>query len=386
MDRKAKWKTFLSRKRLGSKTEKESATTQGRTTFQRDFDRIVFSSAFRRLQDKTQVVPFAKSDYVRTRLTHSIEASCLGRSLGKAVGVNLGCALPEDFEQFDGNAQGFRVLTRLQNPSNPGLQLSCATLGAFIKYPNDSGSGKGKFGYMQSERCFFEELVGHLKMSPQRSGEYSRHPLAFLVEAADDVCYRIMDFEDAFRLKHVDFDNVRDLFAAIIGEATTRLSSMPGNEQVAILRAKAINTVLSQVAECFLKKQEDILSGTFEGSLITHIACSEPLKTIKRLSRERYYRAREIVEIEVPAFDVLTGLLEAFIAAANDVAENQRPSAKSIKLLTLLPSQFLAAQGRPDDNKYHRILQITDFVSGMSDSYAVSLYGLIKGLSLPRSH
>lgn len=439
MNTKDRWERFLSHNRLGKKAGQESTTTEGRSAFQRDFDRIVFSSAFRRLQDKTQVVPFAKSDYVRTRLTHSMEASCVGRSLGLAIGINLQKSLPNnitppnlgeivaaaclghdignppfghsgeaaiqayflgqhgskhisqlsskeksDFEKFNGNAQGFRVLTRLQYPSNPGgLQLSFATLGAFTKYPNDSTGETRKFGYLQSEAGLFNEMATALQLVEKVTGAYSRHPLAFLVEAADDICYHIMDFEDAFRLRHVTFDEVLDLFKAVTEQDVGTLGSKNKDEQVGFLRAKAIDKIVSQVAARFVEKEKEILSGELEGNLTDGIKCSQELKQIKTLSQKKYYAAREVLEIEIPAFDVLSGLLDEFILAANEVSEKEHASTKSDKLLTLLRPQFLGKNGEPDKDRYQRVLQITDFVSGMSDSYAVSLYRLIKGLSLP---
>lgn len=439
MTSREKWTQLLSSKRLGKPISAETKSSKGRTAFHRDFDRIVFSSAFRRLQDKTQVVPFARSDYVRTRLTHSIEASCVGRSLGLEIGMRLKNCLPEhidpsdvgqivaaaclahdignapfghsgetaiqlyfagegqqyiknlpsnqrkDFENFDGNAQGFRVLTRLQHPNNPGLQLTCATLAAFIKYPNPSVAAiDKKFSYFQSEKQLFEDLARNVGLIYKAPGAYQRHPLAFLVEAADDICYTIMDFEDAFRLGHLTIQEICDHLEAI-GKYSiiTNSKGLPDDEKVAVLRAKSIENIISEVAACFIENKNKILCGQFHHALIEQIKYADQIKKIKSISTKKYYASREILEIEVPAFDVLSGLLDDFIEAVEDIKKKQNPRSK--KVLALLPRQFLDVDGKPEKDKYQRLLKITDFVSGMSDSYAVSLYKTMKGLSLPRT-
>ena len=432
-----KWKKVFSCRRLGKQISDETKSTKGRTAFHRDFDRIVFSSAFRRLQDKTQVVPFARSDYVRTRLTHSIEASCVGRSLGVEIGIRLRNCLPEhidpsdvgqivaaaclahdignapfghsgetaiqsyfaergqqhikdlpsnrrkDFENFDGNAQGFRVLTRLQHPNNPGLQLTCATLAAFIKYPNPSVAATDKkFSYFQSEKQLFEDLASDVGLTYKAPGAYHRHPLAFLVEAADDICYTIMDFEDAFRLGHLTIEEICDYLGKITRDPEVKKSKASNDEKVAFLRAKSIDKIISEVASCFIDNKNKILWGQFCHPIVAEIKYADQLKQIKRLSKEKYYASREVLEIEIPAFDVLTGLLDDFITATDDSGKKQSPRSK--KVLELLPRQFLDTDGKPEKDKYQRLLKITDFVSGMSDSYVVSLYKTMRGLSLPR--
>ena len=277
------WNRLLSRIRPG--LSRPHPDSEARTDFQRDFDRIVFSSAFRRLQDKTQVFPLSQSDYVRTRLTHSLEVSSVGRSLGTMVGDRVirrhdlkgvypqdfgavvaaaclahdignppfghagedairlwfaasatGQAVLEtlsepqrqDFLRFEGNAQGFRIITRLQSPDNRGgMQLTCALLGAFTKYPRAAwlsvpsplGVAFRKFGFYQDDRDLFAEVAGHLGLDEVAPGAWRRHPLAWLVEAADDICYRIIDVEDAFRLQQLRFEDVRDLLLPLTGSA-----------------------------------------------------------------------------------------------------------------------------------------------------------------------
>ncbi len=448
------WPQLLCAERLGS-TRPAGAEPQ-RSPFQRDSDRIIFSSAFRRLQDKTQVFPLADNDYVRTRLTHSLEVASVARSLGTIVGTAIcergdlpgvhssdfgaivaAAALAhdlgnppfghsgedairvwfesskvaqdakaalrkneqEDFARFEGNAQGFRLITRLQMPDNPGLRLTCATLGAFTKYPIEAlvpdkariheGASTKKYGFFQGERDFFTDVAsqcGLLRRTPLHSW-WARHPLAFLVEAADDICYRLVDFEDGFRLGFLDYEEVRDRFVTIIGDETVREKAekmQDGKERIEFLRAIAIGAAVQQTAEFFLAKEGEILRGEFDAPLIDHIAAGPELDTIKKRSVETIYSTTRGVEIEAAGFAVLGGLLDDFVAAVSDVARRAKhASPRSRKLLRLVPGQSLGPNREPDPNPYQRLLRMIDFVSGMTDSYAVSLFKKIRGISLP---
>ncbi len=449
------WEQLLSPIRLG---KTPSTFTAGRSPFQQDFDRVVFSSAFRRLQDKAQVFPLAKSDYVRTRLTHSLEASCVGRSLGTEVGLRLQERTPlpkgivpsdlgtivataclahdignppfghageqaiqlwfsehadvlsglddyqkSDFMNFEGNAQGFRILTRLQCPDNPGMQLTYATLATFTKYPCQSllpqSEGKKvvpwkKHGFFQTEKEFFERVAREIGLIRGEEGSiwWSRHPLAFLVEAADDICYHIIDLEDGFRLGHVKFEDVKTLLLPLVDAAKVvpKLDTVTMDEdKVGYLRATAINSLVSQVVDKFMEVEQNLRIGTISSDLLSQIRDSELMKKIKSVDREKVYTAREVLEVEVPGFEVLGGLLQAFVGAVNEVAaENTKngrhASPKSTILLKLIPKQFLGDDGKPDQSLYERLIKITDFISGMTDSYAVSLYKQIVGISLPQ--
>jgi dGTPase len=448
------WPKLLCSDRLGSSTP-AGAEVQ-RSPFQRDSDRIIFSSAFRRLQDKTQVFPLADNDYVRTRLTHSLEVASAGRSLGTIVGAAIvergelpgfhasdfgaivsAAALAhdlgnppfghsgedairvwfenskvaqdartmlkkneqEDLARFEGNAQGFRLITRLQMPDNPGLRLTCATLGAFTKYPIESlvpekariheGASSKKFGFFQSERDFFTEVAtrcGLLRRTPLHSW-WARHPLAFLVEAADDLCYRLVDFEDGFRLGHLGYEEVRDRFVRVIGkeEIQARAEQMrEEKERIEFLRALAIGVAVQQTAERFLEKEDAILAGDFDEPLIDGIAAGPELEAIKARSVETIYGTTRGVEIEAAGFAVLGGLLDDFVAAVSDVARRgKHASPRSRKLLRLVPEQSVGPGGEPDQSPYQRLLRMIDFVSGMTDTYAVSLFKKIRGISLP---
>lgn len=448
------WEQLLDRSLLG---EKRHHAEEGRSEFQRDFDRIVFCSAFRRLQDKTQVFPMPESDFVHTRLTHSLEVSCVGRSLGNKVGdaiikrhknlsqkytsfnfgeiVSAAClahdignppfghsgedAIAEyfrkgegkifekkindkkkwsDFTKFEGNAQGFRIITKLQNPKLPGgLRLTHATLAAFTKYPKESFTAddpkirKGKkklykkFGFFQAEKEIFKlvaESVG-LKPNEQTGLWWCRHPLAYLVEAADDVCYRIMDWEDGFRLGLVSFKENEELLHSLIDKKDLRnYEGRDENDKIGYLRAKAINSVVNQLSDAFLDEEKNILSGKFENDLISIIESGKKLEIIKQRSIGEIYSYKSVVEREAAGYEVLGGLLDTFINAVNDFAE-EKISLKNKTILKLLPKQFLNENGKPDEDLYLRLMKITDFVSGMTDTYAVSLYRKIKGISLP---
>ncbi|MGD8908855.1 MAG: deoxyguanosinetriphosphate triphosphohydrolase [Chromatiales bacterium] len=448
------WPKLLSRKRLGTSEQPSGSTT--RTDFQRDHDRIIFSSAFRRMQDKTQIFPLSKIDYVRTRLTHSLESSSVGRSLGTLVGEQIIarhglnghdasdfgdiCAAAclahdignppfghsgedairhwaasadygkqrvavlagsqrEDFLNFEGNAQGFRVLTRLQNRDNPGgLQLTCATLAAFTKYPRESCIGNGRFdgvsakkpGFTAEDQLYFTEVaeaVGLISRDPVLA-VWQRHPLAFLVEAADDICYRVIDIEDGFRLGHLSFQEAMELFCAVLPDSAgqaVRLKGIRGQkEKIEFLRAKVISQAISEILTCFLDQEAAILAGRFDQPLMSQTPHRQEMDELIAVAAEKIYVAPEVIEIETAGFQVISELLERFISIIDDVAEHgAAASPRSKMMLRLIPEQFLGPGYQPAADDYTRLLRLTDFVSGMTDSYAVSLYKKVTGISLP---
>ncbi|RJQ38144.1 MAG: deoxyguanosinetriphosphate triphosphohydrolase [Nitrospiraceae bacterium] len=450
---KMDWRKLLSKKRLGRTEYKEKPS---RPVFQIDFDRIIFSSAFRRLQDKTQVFPLAESDYVRTRLTHSLETSCIGRSLGTIIGkyiiekhalndvhasdfgtivataclahdignpplghsgedairhwfkhsasgrklVNrLSKAQKADLMNFEGNAQGFRVLSRLQYPDNiGGMQLTCATLGAYTKYPRESYMGESiikdksvkKWGFFQNDKDLFKEVANEVGLIPKSTkyARWCRHPLAYLVEAADDVTYTVIDFEDGYRVGYITYDIVHDYLSSIINnsEVEDKLKEISGEkEKIEYLRAKAINKLITEVSDSFKRNEDAILQGEFKEALISKIDSKANLNKIIEISQKKVYSSRNVLEIEAAGFGVLGGLLEEFVSAVEDVArKGDRASQKSKKLLSLVPAQFLEEENKPCKELYVRLLQLIDFIAGMTDSYAVSLYKKISGISIPR--
>ncbi|HWL51482.1 MAG TPA: deoxyguanosinetriphosphate triphosphohydrolase [Chthoniobacteraceae bacterium] len=452
------WDTLLSAKRLGR--DRTDTPRPERSPFQRDYDRIVFSSAFRRMQDKTQVFPLAESDYVRTRLTHSLEAACVGRSLGTMIGeriaqrptgssihpsdvgaiVAAACLAHDignppfghsgedairlwfersevarpfhallseeqraDFTRFEGNAQGFRVLSALQMPDNRGgLQLTCATLGAFAKYPvTAAGCGKGrvstrKSSFFRSEIGLFREVAaetGMLPRPPEANGadpaQWCRHPLAFAVEAADDICYRLVDFEDGVRIGILSYEEVRDAFAGLLVDPKKHLlraeKMQREKERIEFLRAVAIGDVLAQVCDVFLAHEEALLHGEFETPLIECTAVAEPLRVIEKRSRETIYSSARGLEIEVAGFQVIGGLLDLVVGAVEERAARREGgySGRTRTLLRLIPEQFIGPGREPSRDPYTRLQLMTDFIAGMTDSYAVGLYKKLCGISLP---
>lgn len=448
------WQQLLARQRLGADAPSEAART--RTDFQRDFDRIVFSSAFRRMQDKTQVFPLSTVDYVRTRLTHSLEASSIVRSLATLVGEQVIarhglddlepsdfgdiCAAAclahdignppfghsgedairywateaaygrrrvamlrgseqEDFLRFEGNAQGFRIITRLQNPDNQGgLQLTCATLAAFTKYPRESwlggnsypGISAAKQGFVAADRTAFEAVAaatGLLRRHPNYA-IWHRHPLAFLVEAADDISYLVIDIEDGFRLGYFSYDEVHELFWPFLrgreGEAQRLARIRDPKNRIQFLRAKVINEAIRQAKECFLDHEAGLLDGSFDRPLLDEVGDRAALDALRELASRRIYCAPQVVEIQAAGFQVISELLERFIQVLDDLAEHgERASARSRMIVRLLPEQFVGEGLQPSADAYERLLRLTDFIAGMTDSYAVALYKKITGISLP---
>ncbi len=447
------WKDLLSSKRLGK--NEADIISPGRSPFQQDFDRIAFSSAFRRLQDKAQVFPLAENDYVRTRLTHSLESSSIGRSLGSLAGQYLcgkyqdlkklelqpsdigaitgAAALAHDIgnpplghsgeeavrhwfcnsevvaedrekmseleradiERYEGNAQGFRVLARLQMPDNPGgMQLTCATLGAFTKYPvesKDENAPKAKiykkFNFFQTDKKLFTEVAETtgLKKLPGSDYCWARHPLAFLVEAADDICYHIVDFEDGRMLKIISYKQLKDLFMEIIRDTSLedRLESIASEtRKVELLRAKALGTLVREITNVFIENEEKALAGELDCPLLDLIKSRDAMKEISRISFEEIYTYRRAVEIEAAGYELTEGLLNAFYPCIQDWAKNgkENSSYRTKKMLQLIPSHYYDFEC---NDCYIRMMYLLDFISGMTDSYAVSLFKKIRGISLP---
>ncbi len=434
----------MSSQRVGSK---KSSTGVFRSAFEQDYDRIIFSHPFRRLQDKTQVHPLPEHDFVHTRLTHSLEVSSVGRSLGKKVGETVlqrhtelsdysafdfgaivaaaslahdlgnppfghsgedgisdffihhpsGTAFKSlvseaqwaDLIQFEGNAQGFRILNKNQYQ---GLQLTYATLGAFTKYPCPSKmegrdkkrKSQKKFGFFQSEQELFREVASHLDLHTAGENVWSRHPLAFLVEAADDICYNIIDLEDGCRLGLVSFKDTVELLAGILKESfdANKLEQIPSqDEKIGVLRALAIGRLIDECATVFLENESGILENKFDLALADHCPSSGALSEITKISIDKIYRARHVVEIESAGFEVLPGLLEEFSLAGKFRLERSLPK-KYENLYRLLPIETKTGIESAPESHYNMLRNIIDFVSGMTDRHAISLYRKIKGISL----
>jgi dGTPase len=439
------WQHLLSSKRINQKSD--TGTPASRSAFEQDYDRIIFSHPFRRLQDKTQVHPLPEEDFVHTRLTHSLEVSSVGRSLGKRVGeviiqrhpelqqqfslFDFGAIVAaaslahdlgnppfghagedaisdffkehaygktwasavtpaewEDLIRFEGNAQGFRIL----NNEQYGLKLTFATLGAFTKYPcpalfperDKKKKSQKKFGFFQSEAEEFEAIAQELGLIRDRGFSFSRHPLAFLVEAADDICYSIIDLEDGCRLRLLSFDETVDLLSGILGDKIDRkklADSNNLNQKLGTLRAMAIGELIETCTEVFLSHENEILDGKFDSALTDICKYKDSLKRISDISVQKIYRAHHVVEIEASGHQILPGLMEEFVKAGEHLMKN-KPSRKYENLKLLLPSEVTQSIKSHPEKYYLMLREIIDFISGLTDKHALSLYRKIKGISL----
>lgn len=436
-------------KRTGS----DGNTLSSRTDFQRDFDRIIFSTSFRRLQNKTQVFPLPGSVFVHNRLTHSLEVASVGRSLGSLAGefiaqvyskdlseesknfyqynlhnvVAAAClchdvgnpafghsgedAIASYFEKndflkylmnekqwadllnFEGNANAIRVLTHQQNGKDKGgIQLTMTTLASIAKYPCEAiakdkkKSHRKKFGFFQSEKEIFLEIAQSTCMRQEQENPivFRRHPFVWLVEAADDICYNIIDMEDAHRLGIIASSDCEALFYELIKSTNENLQRIDDklsvitnkNERISYLRAKAINSLINISIDLYKHNFTNILEGSQDKALLSVFQENcKPLQEIERFSIERIYNHRAVVEIENAGYNVMYELLNHFIPSIIKDKEKLRNSDK--KALQLLPEQF-CYQGEI----YERILGVLDFVSGMTDNYATDLYRKIKGIDI----
>jgi dGTPase len=437
------WDQLLSVKRMGKPTV-SVITEELRTEFQRDYDRMIFSSPFRRLQNKTQVFPLPGSVFVHNRLTHSLEVASVGRSLGNMVSlklekkgiqhpllseigsvvaaaclahdlgnppfghsgedaikeffseregkdhiISLSEAQQTDFLSFDGNANSLRMLNhQFSGRRIGGFALTYTMLAAIVKYPYESVArkGKDKFGFFQSEKQDYANIAHELGLSKISDSplKYVRHPLVYLVEAADDICYQIMDIEDAHKLKILSFNETKKLYLNFYDpilddkliesiNKTLREVTDP-NEQISYLRAGVINLLVKECVEAFEKQYEAILSGNFKGTLIRSISpiALEAMKEVMEISYSRVYTHPSVVEIELAGYKIISTLLVQF----TDAILHQTTYGK--KLLRMIPQQFTP---ETDDN-YSKIQSIVDFITGMTDIYALDLYRKITGIGI----
>lgn len=422
-----------------------SGKMEDRTQFQRDYDRIIFSSPFRRMQNKTQVFPLPEHVFVHNRLTHSLEVASVGRSLGNLLAeklipenqgnpliseigtiVSTACLAHDlgnppfghsgeaaisnffekgaghefepllttgewkDFTYFDGNANAFRILTHQFSGKRPGgFALTYSILASIVKYPFESTLAvKPKFGFFQSEKEDYRKIVNQLEIEskPGNSESFCRHPLVYLVEAADDICYQIMDLEDAFKLGILSYNDTKNLYLGFydfetdkkyienINATLTRVTDK--NEQISYLRAGVIGKLIYECIGNFAENQEKIVAGNFEGSLIGSLkgTQAEAMNTIKAISYSQVYAHRSVVEIEIAGYKIIGTLLEEFVGAIMNPRDLY-----SKKILSLLPEQYKTNS----DSVYLKIQSVVDFVSGMTDVFALDLYRKIKGISLP---
>ena len=440
------WEQLLSLKRSGD-TQKRPRDAQDETRlgFDVDFDRIIFSSAFRSLQDKTQVIPLSETDFVHTRLTHSLEVSVVGRTLGRRVGKvllerhpNLAAlgytfndfgaivaaasvthdignppfghsgekAIGEYFKtgngakykgkltdkeyqdliDFEGNANGFKILTESREGVFGGLRLSYATLGAFLKYPKESLPKNPtnhivdkKYGFFQSEKQEFLDVVEDLGML-QKSAEaisFYRHPLAYLVEAADDICYTIIDFEDGINLGLIEEEFALEYMIKLVKDTidSKKYHSLKHKtDRVSYLRALAIGVLINEAVAIFLENEAAILAGTFEKSLLEKCAYEAQINDIIKISVAKIYNSTEVVEKEVAGYRIIADLLDVFVTALNNTFDGN-PSNFDKLVLNLLPEEYKIE----NVNLYDRIMQVCSYVSRISDSYAIRMHKKLTG-------
>jgi dGTPase len=433
MNKKMTWEMLLNDRRLGKPQDGEA--TKERSGFHRDYDRIAFSHPFRRLNDKTQVHPLSQNDHVHSRLTHSLEVSIVGRSLGMAVGeqisglpqgvgpMELGQILqaaclmhdlgnppfghagedaiqlwfsnpqnahylegltPEqqlDFQTFEGNAQAFRLVTNLEhNPGKGGMQLTFATLATLMKYPwtSPNAGAKKKFCAFQSEKNQLQRVAEQTGLLLQGDGRYCRHPLAFLAEAADDICYRIIDLEDAAEIGLLPFERVRKVFENISqAKADSGLSK---RNQLSYLRARAINASIRAVAKVFVERESALLAGEIPFSTDLISLCppeiQKPLDASRKLAKERVYTDHRKMELQIGGYALLGNLLELFCTALVERLANETVSYKCEQVMALLKFE----EPKYGDMLYPSLLKITDYISGMTDQYASRMARQLSGL------
>lgn len=441
------WEQLLSLKRQGD-TQNRLRIHQDDTRlgFEVDYDRIIFSSAFRSLQDKTQVIPFSKTDFVHTRLTHSLEVSAVGRSIGRLVGKQVlekhphlkdlgyhmndfgaivaAAALShdignppfghsgekaigeyfsrgkgqifktqltdkewQDLIDFEGNANGFNVLTANRPGVEGGLRLSYATLGAFMKYPKESLPKKPskniedkKYGFFQADKTFFTEVaqeLGLIQKSSELGFGFKRHPLTFLVEAADDICYTIIDFEDGIKLGWVNESYAETHLTQLVKNSIdkNKFDSLTTQEdRISYLRALAIGTLIQDAVQVFMENEGAILNGTFNQSLTDQSKYANELKNIIDLSVKNIYQSKSVVEKEIIGYQVISTLLDVFITAFNNKSLGTESMYDKL-ILKQLPEKFIQEK----ESLYQRLLHISHFVSVLTDGKALQLYRLING-------
>lgn len=437
------WQSLHTNKRLLGSSRNISETNRG--DYIKDYDRVIFSSPFRKLQNKTQVFPLPGTFFVHNRLTHSLEVASVGRSLGKSVGEKLAekhkenldqnsldfyrfelsdviqtaclahdignppfghfgeeairtffsdffgrhgdLGLSEnqklDFIKFEGNANAFRILTSLF--AKEGLKLTYTTLASVVKYPCSSSKGFNKSslntkksGFMDSEAVFFEDIAQTLNI-PGESGNYKRHPFVYLVEAADDICYRIIDLEDAYKLKLISYTEAAELLLPLFENSGSKkyledklVEIKDEAQRLSLFRALLINHLTQLCSQAFLNYEEQLLAGTLNDSLINLLdsGLKDKLKQVDRFSVSRIYNNPLVIEKELSGYHVIYGLLDEFTNAL--VEPNQ---AKSQKVMCLLPDYESL-----NNDAYQNLLKIIDYISQMTDDFAMDLYKKIKGI------
>ncbi len=442
------WEQLLSLKRFGD-TNKRLRKEQDETRlgFEVDYDRIIFSSEFRSLQDKTQVIPLSKTDFVHTRLTHSLEVSVVGRSLGRKVGQKLLQRYPhlhtihgyqindfgaivaaaalahdignppfghsgekaigeffksgkgsnfkgqltekeyQDLCDFEGNANGFKILTESRQGREGGLRLSYATLGTFMKYPKESLPLKPsnhiadkKYGFFQSEKNAFIEVATELGLKQSTIGDnvsYARHPLTFLVEAADDICYTIIDFEDGINLGWIQEEFALEYLIKLVRDTinTKNYNSLTNTEdRISYLRALAINTLINEVVEIFMEHELSILKGEFQKALLEVSKYKAQIKDVIDISVKNIYNSKEVIDKEIAGYEVLNELLNIFTGTISNYY-----SGKLSNYDQLILKVFPKTLDLNENSIYQSLMAICNYISKLSDSNAIATHRKLKG-------
>ena len=442
-----KWQQLISNKRFGQE-KRHALRHDDRSEFKRDSDRLIYSAPFRRLQNKTPVFPLPGSVFVHNRLTHSLEVSSLGKSLGDDVAKRLIKKHPElrgtlfeeigtivqtaglahdlgnppfghsgekaiqtfftegegqalkgrvsdrfwnDITHFEGNANAFRLLThRFNGRREGGFVMTYSTLASIVKYPLASSlAGEhGKFGFFTSEEADYQRIADELgilrKSSEGEPLRFARHPLVYLMEAADDICYEIMDLEDSHKLKIISYEETRELLLSFFDEKTRthileRIEEegvTDENEQVVYLRACVVGALESECVKAFVEHEEEILEGTFEGSLIKHISDlpRQAYKHCQEVSKKKIYQSKLVLDVELSGYKIMETLMQNLIEAA--VHPEKFHSQQLIK-------RFSSQYDIQSDNLQTRIMAVIDYISGMTDIYSLDIYQKICGISLP---
>lgn len=441
------WKQLISNKRFGQE-HKHAERHDDRSEFKRDYDRLIFSSAFRRLQNKTQVFPLPGSIFVHNRLTHSLEVASVGMSIGNDISrhvilkrpdlkdtlveeigtiVSAACLAHDlgnppfghsgekaiqtffsegpgqkiksmvssefwdDITHFEGNANAFRILThRFKGRRQGGFVMTYSMLASIVKYPFASclAGNHGKFGFFASETESYRKIADELgifcKSAPGEPLKYARHPLVYMVEAADDICYEIMDIEDSHKLKILSFAETEHLLLSFFDEEIQQKIRQriideeltDENEKVVYMRASVIGKLENECVAAFLAHEEEILSGTFEGSLIDHISerQKKAYKECEKISYSKIYQSKPVLDIELSGYKIMATLMEVFVEAAVNPSRFY-----SKQLLRRVSSQY----DIENENLEERIMAVIDYISGMTDIYALDIYQKINGISLP---
>ena len=441
------WKQLISNKRFGQE-HKHAERHDDRSEFKRDYDRLIFSSAFRRLQNKTQVFPLPGSIFVHNRLTHSLEVASVGMSIGNDISrrvirkrpelkdtlveeigtiVSAACLAHDlgnppfghsgekaiqtffsegpgqkiksmvssefwdDITHFEGNANAFRILThRFKGRRQGGFVMTYSMLASIVKYPFASSlaGNHGKFGFFASEADSYRKIADELgifcKSAPGAPLKYARHPLVYMVEAADDICYEIMDIEDSHKLKILSFAETEHLLLSFFDEDIQQKIRQriideeltDENEKVVYMRASVIGKLENECVAAFLAHEEEILSGTFEGSLIDHISerQKKAYKECEKISYSKIYQSKPVLDIELSGYQIMATLMEVFVEAAVNPSRFY-----SKQLLRRVSSQY----DIENENLEERIMAVIDYISGMTDIYALDIYQKINGISLP---